>query len=155
VLTACAQSTANQAILPLLGGAPASVDTQALGKIFREIDDPHTGDRWLLVRDSQLPGGPGRLVRVAGCRERCGDGTAQLTGQPGEAALPPVIHTGDQLVIEEHTERVDALLVARALNPATSGNVLDVRLAIGGKVVRVVALGPGRAVLQAEASVRP
>ena len=29
------------------------------GEIVREIDDPHTGDRWLLVRDASHPGGPG------------------------------------------------------------------------------------------------
>jgi hypothetical protein len=32
---------------------------------------------------------------------------------------------------------------------------LDVRLKIGGKVMRAVALGAGRAALQAEAGVRP
>jgi hypothetical protein len=32
------------------------------GEVVREIDDPHTGQRWLLVRDGQQPGGPGRLL---------------------------------------------------------------------------------------------
>ena len=33
-----------------------------LGNVIREIDDPHSGDRWLLLRDPNRPGGPGRLV---------------------------------------------------------------------------------------------
>jgi hypothetical protein len=35
------------------------------------------------------------------------------------------------------------------------GSALKVRLAIGGKVIRAVALGPGRAALQPEPEVRP
>ena len=38
---------------------------------------------------------------------------------------------------------VDAVLEARALRPAAVGAVFEARLAIGGRVVRVVALGPG------------
>jgi hypothetical protein len=38
------------------------------GEVVREIDDPHTGDRWLLKRNDQAPGGPGRLVLVAARR---------------------------------------------------------------------------------------
>ena len=42
-------------------------------------------------------------------------------------------------------------LEARAMNAAAAGAVFAARLTIGGKVVRAVALGPGRAVLQAQA----
>ena len=34
--------------------------------MVREIDDPHTGDRWKLMRDPVHPEGPGRLVLVTG-----------------------------------------------------------------------------------------
>jgi len=30
-------------------------------QIVREIDDPHLGTRWLLMRDPVHPAGPGRL----------------------------------------------------------------------------------------------
>jgi hypothetical protein len=69
--------------------------------------------------------------------------------------LIPVIRVGDRLIVEEHTAVVDAVLEARALNPAAVGAPLDVRLTIGGNVVRVVALGSGRAALVAEAGMRP
>jgi hypothetical protein len=154
----CAQrpvacSSAAQDLLSLPESAPVQSLTQE--KILREIDDFANGNRWLLVRNGKLPGGPGRLVRVAVNRKKSTNAAPQVAGQPGNAALQPVIHAGDQLIIEEHTARADAVLEARALNPAAPGSVLDVRLAIGGKVVRAVALAPGRAALLAEAGVRP
>ena len=136
--------------------APASAPVQSLaqGEIVREIDDPHTGDRWLLMRNEQAPGGPGRLVLVAAHRNAYGDATLRVAGETREAVLQPVIRAGDRLIVEEHTAVVDAVLEARALNPAAAGAALDVRLTIGGNVVRVVALGPGRAALQTGAGER-
>jgi hypothetical protein len=121
------------------------------GEIVREIDDPSNGDRWLLVRNDQLPGGPGRMVRIAA--HRATGGAGQLAAGPTADAAPPVIRSGERLLVEEHTARVDAVLEARALTPAAQGAVFAARLTIGGMVVRVVALGPGRAALQVE--VRP
>jgi hypothetical protein len=117
-------------------------------EIVREIDDPHTGDRWLLMRSGQFPGGPGRLVLATAHRDASGV-SGRLAGQAHQVQAIPVIHAGDRLIVEEHTAVVDAVLEARALNPATAGAPLSVRLTIGGGVVRVVALGPGRAALQA------
>jgi flagella basal body P-ring formation protein FlgA len=70
-------------------------------------------------------------------------------------APQPVIRAGERLVVEENSKFIEARLQGVALNPAPIGSVFDVRLSIGGKVVRVVALGPGRAVLQPESAVRP
>jgi len=125
------------------------------GGIVREIDDPHTGDRWLLVRNELIPGGPGRLVLVGAHGNASGGAALRTAEQTGEAQFLPVIRIGDRLIVEEHTARVDAVLEARALNPAAAGASLDVRLAIGGNVVRAVALGPGRATLQPKTGVRP
>jgi hypothetical protein len=129
-----------------------SMHPSARGELVREIDDPHTGDRWLLMRNDANPGGPGRFTLV----------TAGRTPASGEAANPappprpqPVIRSGDRLVVEEHTAIVDAELQARALNSAALGSVFHVRLAIGGKVLRAVALGPGRAALKPETGVWP
>jgi hypothetical protein len=135
--------------------APAAAENLAQEEIVREIDDPHTGDRWLLMRNGQFPGGPGRLVLAAAHRNAAGGASGRVAGQPDEAQLIPVIRAGDRLIVEERTARVDAVLEARALNPAAAGAPLDVRLTIGGNVVRVVALGPGRAALQMETGKRP
>ena len=115
------------------------------GEIVREIDDPHTGGRWLLTHDPMHPAGPGRLVLVRGIR-------SAVPRSDGSVVEPlPVIHAGDTLIVEENTAAVEARLEAVALRPAVAGSPLDVRLKIGGKVVRVMALAPGRAVFLAEA----
>jgi hypothetical protein len=142
----------------LSSGGLASVETlgQGLqGDVIREIDDPHTGDRWLLIRNDQAPGGPGRMVLITAHRNASGGAALQAAGQTGEAQILPVIRAGDRLIVEEHTARVDAVLQARAMSPAAPGAAFDARLTIGGNVVRAVALGPGRATLQPEAGVRP
>jgi hypothetical protein len=138
-----------------------SAAKQQPGQLVREIDDPNLGDRWLLTRNEEAPGGPGRLVRVA-ARNSAADGESgesggrvQISGQPTAVSALPVIRLGDRVIVEEHTAVLDARLEARALRPAAIGAVFEVRLAIGGHVVRVVARGPGRAELVPETEARP
>ncbi len=171
----CAQSpaaTASRAQVLTSSGSAGAAGSQAnpSGDVLREIVDPNNGYRWLLVRQNTLPGGPGRLVLMAGHRESGVQlqqaqsiGTqlrAQSSSQPDlqsslSAPALPVIRSGDRLTVEEHTAHVDAVLEARALGAAAAGAVLEARLTIGGSVVRVVALGPGRASMQPETGVRP
>ncbi len=154
-----AQSLAGgHAQVMLSSGGLASVETLGLGvggEVVREIDDPNTGDRWLLVRNDQDPGGPGRLVLIAAHRYSSGGKTVRAAGETRSAQVLPVIRAGDRIVVEEHTAIVDAVLEARALAPAAPGDALNARLTIGGHVVRAVALGPGRAALQPITGMRP
>jgi len=60
-------------------------------------------------------------------------------------AQAPMIRSGDKLVIEEHSALVEARLEAVSLGKAVQGAEFNARLAIGGKVVRAVAISPGRA----------
>jgi hypothetical protein len=154
-----AQSLAGgHAQVMLSSGGLASVETLGLGvqgEVVREIDDPHTGDRWLLVRNNQYPGGPGRLVLIAAHRSASGGAILRTAGPASDAQILPVIRAGDRLIVEEHTARVDAVLEARALNPAALGEAFDVRLTIGGNRVRAIAMGPGRAALQPMTGIRP
>jgi hypothetical protein len=122
------------------------------GQVLREIDDPSSGDRWLLMPGTGQPGGPGRLVLVASLNERRQPGAGTASDQP---QLVPVIHTGDRLIVEENTPLVQVRLEAVALGPAQLGGLLKLRLAIGGNVVESVALGPGRAAFAAETRARP
>jgi hypothetical protein len=122
--------------------------------VLREIEDPSTGDLWLLLRDRSRSGGPGRLVLAgqrAGVPDTAGNGMAQLVS----VSERPIIHTGDAVIVEEHTARVDARLEAIALGPAMKGAIFEVRLKIGGKVVKVVATSPGHAVFAPEREVEP
>jgi hypothetical protein len=115
------------------------------GELLREIDDPHTGLRWLLFRDPAHPGGPGRLVPVsAGAPQPAGSDNARLLDPP----LPPIIRAGDRVIVEQETPVIDARLEGTALGPAQPGSALRVRLRIGGQIVSAVALAPGRAALQ-------
>ncbi|MDR3751877.1 MAG: hypothetical protein P4K94_10370 [Terracidiphilus sp.] len=122
------------------------------GGPVREIDDPHTGDRWLLQRDSSRPGGPGRLV-LLGSRgyDAKHDWPGGSETASAQVLLAPVIHAGERLIVEEDTAVVSSRLEAVALGPAAIGATLEVRLKIGGKLLQAVALAPGRAALQMEA----
>jgi len=128
-------------------GAP---EMPARDTILREINDPNTGARWLLVRGSDQPGAPGRLIMAA-----IPAGSSVRPAELTPAVTLPVIHTGDRLIVEENTALIQARLEASALGPAAVGSPLKVRLLLGGAVVRAVALGPGRASFAMAAGRRP
>jgi hypothetical protein len=123
-------------------------------EVIRVIEDPATGEHWTLVRDPQNPAAPGRLLRQADweAARKCGDGAGQCA-----RFLKPrqLIHAGDKVLVEEHTDRVDAVLEAVAVNSAAYGAPLDVRLRSGGKLIRVYVSGPGKASLQPVSGERP
>lgn len=137
------------AVVPLVVVSTVPAE-RAAGAVMKEIDDPGSGVRWLLVEDAAHPGGPGRLVAMsAGI-------LAEGVAVPGAKASgpEPVIHAGDRVQVEEHSAVLDASLQATALGAAVPGATLQVRLRVGGRVVRALALGPGRARL-APAGARP
>jgi hypothetical protein len=114
------------------------------GEIVREIDDPHTGDRWLLMNDDSHPAGPRLLRLVSAVR-------VESRKRAPEPAIPlAIIHAGDRVIVEENTPVVEARLEAIALSQANAGSAFNVRLVLGGRVVQAVAVGPGRAVFQGE-----
>lgn len=130
----------------------------AFPQVVREIDDPHTGVRWLLMRDASHPGGPGRMMPVEEfeCKGRLHLRGNWLDLRSADlASFRPIIRVGDHLTIEEHTRIADAYLEAIALGSASVGTSLNVRLTAGGKVVRAVALGPSQAAFAQDMEVRP
>jgi|SRR5580658_1318847 hypothetical protein len=132
---------------------PASAYPALSGDIVREIDDPRNGDRWLLMRDESHPAGPGLLKLVSavgGGRIDPGQASQARQTTPAADAPPPVIRAGDRVVVEENTAVVEAHFEAVAMNPAWAGSAFNVRLSMGGRVVRAVASGPGRAIFQEE-----
>jgi hypothetical protein len=140
---------------------PNAETVQAGGEVVREIDDPNTGARWLLTRDSNRLGGPGRMVLAAEPRGQALNIAANATGtgagqfHTGSAQAQAAIRAGDRLIVEQDTAVVEARLEAVALNSAAVGSQFNARLALGGKVVHVMALAPGRAALLAETEARP
>jgi hypothetical protein len=130
----------------------ASAQTEPVnGQVVREIDDPHSGARWLLMRDPNHPTGPGRLVPVAQLRDQ----VPQQKPISAPRRPMPVIRTGDHLIVQEDTALVEVRLEAVALSPAVVGSPLKVRLKIGGVVAWAVAIAPGHAAFRSEAEMRP
>ena len=120
----------------------------------RHICDPHTGMQWILERDYLNPGGPGLLIPADDIEQSCHRGPSKATQETSHTTsktnysagtLPLAIHSGDRLVIEEITSRLETRLEAIALNSASIGQELNARLTFQSTSVRVVALGPGRA----------
>ena len=132
-------------------------------QILGQMEDPATGQRWLHLREPGHPGGPERLVLLAGpvpsrrLVARLGESGEGAAASIRKALLPSksaryLVRSGDHLVIEEHTPVVDARLEAVALGSVRSpGEALRVRLVPGGNVLEVMVLGPGRAVFAREA----
>lgn len=108
--------------------------------ILREIRDPQTGICWRLGSNPVAPAGPARLS-ASGSESPCAPAPAEQARQ--RFAIQP----GDRVVVEEHSRTVDACLEAVALGRARVGSSLELRLKIGGKMVRAVAIAPGRAAL--------
>ena len=148
----------------LASGATASISSTsnldlpklvAEDQVVREIDDPSIGRRWLVVRDASHPGGPGKLVVVPGPvpqRRVVGNQRSVATGANAPRKTPalPLIQRGERITVEEHTAVADVQLVAIALHPANLGETFEVRLMLGGSVLRARAMGPRSAALMAE-----
>jgi len=138
-------SPANSRAMTMLSSPASGSGLQVpAGDVVREIDDPSNGDRWLLVPNSRHPAGPGLLLLAS---------TVKLlrhqTAAVADLAVP-VVRTGDRVVVEENTPIVEARLEAVAMSPAMAGAPFNARLSIGGRVIRAVASGPGRAIFLQE-----
>jgi hypothetical protein len=160
IVGVCQTTVSGPISIPSLRSATVPAQEPAASQIIREIEDRKTGDLWLLTRSLADSAGPGRLVRVAAGAQKNGDYQAEKAKDTTRSVIGHTephlqIHAGDALIVEEHTAVVDARLEAVALAPAISGSILRARLRMGGKVVEVVAVGPGRAVLAPEGPVRP
>jgi len=145
----------------------------ASGQVLRTIDDPGTGQRWLLLRDESHPGGPARLVLStpdtlqgngsidtassdpSAASTAAGFSSAHIAknravmSNPRSELVPPpapaLIRAGDHLSVERHSTVVDVQLDAVALGSASAGSEFSARLVIGGRIVRAIAVGQGHA----------
>lgn len=115
--------------------------------VVHRIADPSSGTWWTLLRDPDHPAGPGRL---SVSKDRAQPG--RLDGHPVEAPHP-VIRPGDRLIAEDRLPNGDAWLEAVALDRAVEGATLRARLKMNGKIVRVVAVGPGHVRMPRESGV--
>jgi len=133
------------------------IDAHAIpaDRMIRWIEDRSLGNRWLLCRDPEHPGGPGRLLLIASnWREGVSSGRSGVVSAT-TAEARPVIRSGDRLVVEENSAVAQARLTAVALESAAAGSAFHARLEIGGRVLRAVAIAAGRAVFAGDSEVGP
>jgi hypothetical protein len=152
VTAAAAEGQAPVTVFVSSGTAALAVRPQPEGdELIREIDDPHSGARWLLYRDRAHPAGPGRLLLA-----RTGQASPSHLWA-GRAGLrsQPAIHSGDAVVLEEDSPVASARLQAVALGSADKDSSVRIRLQIGGRVVQAIAEGPGRVSLASSDSLAP
>jgi hypothetical protein len=137
------------------GIEPNGNSVPGVTQAVREIDDLAGDTRWLLVQNSLLPGGPGRLVAIRkvynaklGAKVGAKDATV-------ESPLPVIVRGGERVIVEQQTKKLEARFDAVALGPARCGDEFDVRLRIDGKKVRALAVAPGRVMLRSLGEERP
>jgi hypothetical protein len=125
-------------------GVSAAESRPAISRdnIVRAFEDAATGNEWVLERNAEHPGGPGRLVIMTGS-------TSQSARKPPIKPVP-VIRGGEKVTVEEKNASVTTRLEGVALSSAAPGEVLKVRLAVGGWLVRAIAESPGKARLAGE-----
>jgi|GEM_PF-993705 hypothetical protein len=148
-LGACVASICTRAV--------ATGSTDSLKGIYRTVRDPHTGFCWAVNRNTENPGGPGRMIQTLDeecARSRSIKYCFGVCG-PEHNMQTPVIQSGDRLVVQESSPIVEVRLEAVALSPASLGAQFNARLTIGGRVIRAVALGAGRAELVRQKGVEP
>lgn len=114
-------------------------------KMIRDIYDPSSAARWLLMRDPACPGGPGKLLLVSA--QNLTVGQASTAQPPPPESLIPILRAGDPITLEMHTGNADVWLEAVALNPARLGAPVLARIKIDGRTVHALAAGHGRAIL--------
>jgi len=107
------------------------------GNASHSFRDAATGDLWVMQRDKEHPGGPGRLAMVKGSAE------TEILDMTRKREW--IIRAGDHVVIHEKTARVTARLDGVAQTAAARGERVNVKLSAVGWLVRAVAVAPGQA----------
>jgi len=140
--------------------AAATAQSVPADQVIRVIEDRSVGNHWLLCRNPEHPAGPRRLLLLTPPSSRGGQAkkhpspTAFQVARPS-APVPPMIRSGDLLIVEENTSVAEVRLAGVALESATAGGVLRVRLEMDARVIRAVAVAPNRALLAPQTEVEP
>jgi hypothetical protein len=142
----------------------------------REFFDPCLRSHWQLQTNPAHPEQPGRLVLVNPNGAHPGQ-PARAPGElvsptshfvegrinPAHAASPPIIRAGDRVIVNQQTRVLHAHLSAIALESATPGQRIRVRLAAGtpsarvldATIITVLATAPGQAQWPTDEGTRP
>jgi hypothetical protein len=131
--------------------AQAKENPFAPAEATRVIDDSGAGVRWVLLRNSKRPGGPGRLIPIGiandGVETPQWNPRARLDTREIPQKLRRVILGGDPLIVEDHAGHAETRVEAVALGPAAVGQVFKARLKVDNATVNAIALSSGHATL--------
>lgn len=105
------------------------------GKVMREVVDPCLGQRWQWVADPLHPQRPYRLLLAGATRDGATTDSAVSAREEHslQAVRAIVIHSGDRVTVYQETGTIRARFQAIALEPASMGQSLRVRLAISDR----------------------
>jgi Chaperone for flagella basal body P-ring formation len=110
------------------------------------IDDPLLGKGWVLVRDCAHPEIPGQLVAVP--RNLPGVVYPEnVTVSVSDASIVQV-RAGEQITLLKDSETLHLRLQAVAMERASRGQRIRVRLAVGKTMLVGVVVGPGEVALE-------
>lgn len=134
------------------------------GVVLREAVDPCLGLHWQWMADPSHPEWPYHLVLVDKTAAPAAHGPVSLGAlslpQAASALQSPVIRAGELITVLQQTGTLTARLQALALDSASAGHALRVRLTVSsersygmnsllsstGPIITVTAEAPGRAV---------
>lgn len=126
-------------------------------RAVRIIDDQGTGRRWLLVWQFDRPEAPALLLQMPdshSCSKFLFADFEWRSPTAHQKLSLPIIRPGDSVILSEDSPISHARLEAVALQSAATGQVLTVRLKLGGHLLRAIATAPGCALLADRNEVR-
>jgi hypothetical protein len=116
------------------------------------IEDHSNHQLWLLTRNPDRPEAPATLIPIL---PGLSDSSPSEQGGKPRTAISPVkrgvtiIRSGEAVALYEDSSFMRLRLGGIALSTAAVGENITVRLTIGGRPLRAIAIGPGRAQLLA------
>jgi hypothetical protein len=139
--------------LVLFWGATHSEGSELLqqsGKrVVGYLDDAILPRRWAILQDDTHPEAPHTLVPAGTSTEVTrSQGANEL---PNTSGQQKVVHAGDLLTLYDDSPTLHLQLAAVAIESATLGGKLRVRLVQGGTILSGVVLSPRRVKLQSSA----
>lgn len=128
-------------------GAPAA----AAGQLFRSVDDPALNTRWLLLRNPEHPGAPGRMVEAhSGSTSSAplpgtGHGAAKWQPASSQGKAKEAVLAGEEILLVSESPGSQLALYGRALSAGRAGDAIEVRLDVFQTKVHARLVAPGRA----------
>jgi hypothetical protein len=112
------------------------------------IEDPPTSRKWLLSRNVEHPAWPARLIEMHGENKLLCPSPERIQSRHSPSgSAEAVVHARDSVVVVEDAPAWRGAIDGVALAGGRAGDLVPVRLRFSGKVVRVIVVSKGKAIL--------